>query len=85
MIHTINITCPPLQQGIYPVLTLNRYPILYIDDVTADAIVDDEEFKRIVKKYVKNDRVYKTGNVCIRTLNENNEIEDRTYKITDIY
>ena len=70
MIHTINIVTKTRAGDKYREVAINPYPIIYIDDVDVENILQDEDLISIVRKYIKNKATYDNATLCFRTLSD---------------
>lgn len=72
----------------YAEVALNRFPIVYINDEVdgADGLFDDDDFKRILLRYVNNAIVFDNASVCVRELTEGADgwqHQDSTYVLNE--
>lgn len=84
MIHAVNIITDTREGDAYPRVAVNLYPIIYIDDESAEGILDDPEFIEIIRKYVKNKKVYQNANINIKSVTDDFESATCvTFKLSD--
>ena len=78
MIHTINIVTNTRAGDAYDKVSVNPYPIIYIDDTDTEQLVNDPDFIDVVRKYIKNKIIYNNATINIRSLSEDMESSKTT-------
>lgn len=81
--YTINIVTDTRAGDSYEQVAVNPFPIIYIDDEDVDEIMNDEEFIRVIRKYIKNEITYQHAQLYIRQLDNQYQLTEYVFNIRD--